>query len=75
MDDMYFSKASFIILELNSMVKRIDSRIVKLEAIPNTERNDVIAVGVYYRDGSSFVVNVECDSLSAIAIDVIKSIH
>ena len=75
MDGMYLEKASFITFELNSLVKKIDDRITKLEAIPNSKGDDIVSVAVYYGDCSSFRINVECDSLSAIAMDVIRKIQ
>ncbi len=75
MDKMYLKKASFIMFELENLVKKIDDRIIKLVAVPKAAGDDVVAVDVWYGDGSGFKVNVECDSLSAIAIDVIKKIQ
>jgi len=74
-DKMYLIKASFIAFELENLVRKIDDGIVKLEPIASDSTDDVIAVAVWYGDGSGFKVNVECDSLSAIAIDVIKKIQ
>ena len=74
-DKMYLKKASFIAFELENLVRKIDDDIVKLEPIANDSADDVVAVAVWYGDGSGFKVNVECDSLSAIVIDVIKRIQ
>ncbi len=79
MSEMYSKKLSFIAFELENLVKKIDNRIIKLAAVPNKAGDDVVAVAVCYGDNeecvSSVKVNVECDSLSAIAIDVIKKIQ
>lgn len=59
---------------MENLIKKIDDDIVKLEPIANDSVDDVVAVAVWYGDGSGFKVNVECDSLSAITIDVVKAI-
>ncbi len=79
MDKMYLKKVTFIASELYNLVKKIDDRIIKLAAVPNKAGDDVVAVAVCYGDGeeciSSVKVNVACDSLSQIAIDVIRAIR
>lgn len=75
MDRMYLKKAAFIIFQLESLVKKINDKIINLNVVSNEEDDDVVAVLVCYSDLSIIKVNVECDSLAAIAIDVIRAIQ
>ncbi len=67
-------KVDFIKDRLTNLAVAIDPEISVLSPVFNSDGDDVVAVRVKYRNGYESVVNVECDSLAYIAIDVIKRI-
>ena len=73
--DIFMDKAAFIIFELEALIKRIDADIDQLQYTPTVNGKDISTVDISYKNGNLIKVNVECDSLSAIAIDVIKKIQ
>ncbi len=67
-------KISFIENELNTLAKKVDGDIRVLVAILNNDKTDIDEVCIIYNNGYDVRVNVECDSLLAIAKDVLKRI-
>lgn len=69
------SKWKFITKLLFPLCKAIDKNIEFLLPILNEKNRDVVKVNIGYKGNRVLEVNVECDSLSAIAKDVIKAIE
>lgn len=67
-------KERFIEYELYALLNGIDSNIGNVTACTDIERNEVKYVLVKYFNGREVKVNVECDSLPAIVIDVIRKL-
>lgn len=75
MYETVIDKADFIMYELEFLVRKIDNNIEFLFCKLTDNCRDVGMVEVHYKNKNVIKVNVECDSLSAIAIDVIKAIQ
>ena len=75
MPEMVINKAEFIVHELEILAKKIDNNIEFLLCKLTDNCRDVGVVEVHYKNGNIIKVNVECDSLSAIAIDVVRAIQ
>lgn len=67
-------KERFIEYELYALLNGIDSNIGNVTAYVDINCNDVTQVCVKYFDGREVKVNVECDSLPAIVIDVVRKL-
>ena len=70
--DEYEEKFIFVTDELIQVAQSINNRIEKLLFEYKSNSEEVVII--YYVTGASKVVNVTCDSLKAIAIDVLKEI-
>ena len=70
--DEYEEKTIFVNEELTPVAQSINSRIEKL--LYEYKCNGEEVVIVYYVTGANKVVNVTCDSLKAIALDVLREI-
>ena len=70
--DEYEEKTIFVNEELLPVAQSINNRIEKL--LYEHKINDEEVVIVYFITGASKVINVTCDTLKAIALDVLKEI-
>lgn len=70
--DEYEEKTIFVNEELLPVAQSINNRIEKL--IYEYKSNGEEVVIVYFITGANKVINVTCDSLKAIALDVLKEI-
>ena len=70
--DEYEEKTIFVNEELLPVAQSINNRIEKL--LYEHESNGEEMVIVYYVTGANKVINVTCDSLKAISLDVLKEI-